>query len=111
MATSGQEVLSDVITGKVLDEESFLTLLEVSRASAVHADYVVELVEEGVVQPVGHHPTQWRFSAMCLVKIRKAVRLQHDLGVNLAGVALALQLMEELELANARLRLLQRYEP
>ena len=110
MATSGQDVLSDVISGTVLGEEGILTLLEVSRASAVHADYVVELVEEGVVRPEGHSPTQWRFSASCLIKIRKAVRLQNDLGVNLAGVALALQLMEELELANVRLLRLQGYK-
>lgn len=105
MVTSRQKVVS----GTILGSDGVLTLLEVSRASSVHADYVVELVDEGVVEPAGRGPGQWRFSAVCLIKIRKAVRLQNDLGVNLAGVALALQLMEELELAHARIQRLQRY--
>lgn len=94
----------NVLSGIVLGDEGVLTLVEISRACAVHADYVVDLVEEGVVEPMGQGPMQWRFSAVSLVKIRKAVRLQVDLGVNLAGVALALQLMDELDLLNARLR-------
>ncbi|MEO5655034.1 MAG: chaperone modulator CbpM [Nitrosospira sp.] len=31
------------------------------------------------------------------------MRLQHDLGVNLAGIALALQLLDEVEMLRARL--------
>ena len=103
MDTSKQNILS----GTVLGEERILSLGEVTRACAVHAEYVVELVEEGVVEPDGHDPAQWRFSAVCVVRIRKAARLQSDLGVNLAGVALALQLSDELELLNRQLRLSQ----
>ena len=97
----------DVLTGVVLGEEGVLTLAEITRACAVHADYVVELVEEGVVEPMGDSPGHWRFSATCLVKVRKATRLQTDLGVNMAGVALALQLLGELDQLNARMRRLQ----
>ena len=106
MAISKQKTL----TGVVLGDEGVLTLAEVTRACAVHADYVVELVEEGVVEPAGHSPIHWRFSATCLVKIRKALRLQNDLGVNMAGIALTLQLMDELDRLNTRLRQLQGYE-
>lgn len=106
MATSKQNTL----TGVVLGDEGVLTLAEITRACAVHADYVVELVEEGVVEPAGHSPVHWRFSATCLVKIRKAMRLQNDLGVNMAGIALTLQLLDEFDRLNARLRQLQGYE-
>jgi chaperone modulatory protein CbpM len=106
MKTSRQTVLS----GMVLGEEGVLTLADITRACEVHADYIVELVEEGVVEPVGADPLAWRFSAICLVKVRKAVRLQRDLGVNMAGVALALQLLEEMDRLNTRLRHLHNYE-
>lgn len=104
MTTSQKNAVAHIVEGIMLGDEGVLTLLEVSRASAVHADFVVELVEEGVIHPSGQEPTQWRFSSVCLIKVRKAVRLKNDLGLNLAGVALALQLLEELEEVNARLR-------
>lgn len=98
MVASDQQVLS----GTLLGDECILSLADITRACAVHADYVVELVEEGVVVPMGQSPVQWRFSATCLTKVRKAVRLQNDLGVNVAGVALALQLMDEMDLLRGR---------
>ncbi len=107
MATSKKHAGTEVVEGVMLGDEGVLTLLEVSRASAVHAEFVVELVEEGVVEPSGQDPTQWRFSSVCLIKVRKAVRLRNDLGLNLAGIALALQLIEELEQVQARLRRLE----
>jgi chaperone modulatory protein CbpM len=41
------------------------------------------------------------------VRVRSALRLQRDLGVNLAGIALALDLMEELESLRAELKKMQ----
>jgi chaperone modulatory protein CbpM len=100
MVASDQQVFS----GTILGDEGVLSLADITRACAIHADYVVELVEEGVVAPTGQDPVRWRFSASCLIKIRKAVRLQNDLGVNVAGIALALQLMDEMETLRQRLR-------
>ncbi len=87
----------------VIGAEPCLSLAEVARASSVHADYVVELVEEGIVEPEGQGPGQWRFSGRCLTRVRKAVRLQADLGLNMAGVGLALQLLEQMEDMQIRL--------
>jgi len=41
--------------------------------------------------------TEWRFSGTALRRTRLALRLERDLELNLAGVALALDLMEEVE--------------
>ena len=40
---------------------------------------------------------QWRFSGAQLRRARIALRLERDLGLNAAGVALVLELLEELE--------------
>jgi chaperone modulatory protein CbpM len=40
-----------------------------------------------------------------VVRVRSALRLQRDLGVNLAGIALALDLMEELEDLRSQLKI------
>jgi chaperone modulatory protein CbpM len=45
-----------------------------------------------------------RFSAASIVRVQKANRLQRDLGVNLAGTALVLDLLDRIEALEARLR-------
>jgi chaperone modulatory protein CbpM len=88
----------------ILDEQAQLTLAELTRACAVHAELIIELVDEGVLTPVGSEPLRWRFTGTHMRRARMALRLQHDLGLNLAGAALALQLLDEVEALRARLR-------
>lgn len=92
------------MTGIVLDERALLTLAEISRACAVCAERIVELVEEGVLAPMGREPRHWRFTGTHLRHARIAVRLQIDLGINPAGAALALQLLDEVEDLRTRVR-------
>ena len=90
--------------GIILDEQAQLTLAELGRACAVHAELIIELVEEGVLAPIGREPDHWLFTGAHMRRARMALRLQCDLGVNLAGAALALQLLDEIEALRARLR-------
>jgi chaperone modulatory protein CbpM len=91
----------------VLDEEE-ISLAELSRTCRVHAEWVMELVHEGVIEPrgvaVSAQTPQWRFAATTIVRVQKARRLQHDLGVNLPGVALALELLDRIDALESRLR-------
>lgn len=91
-------------SGELLGEEHELTLAELCRASRVSAETVLDLVAEGVVDAAGGEVSSWRFRAVSIRRVRCAVRLQRDLGVNAAGAALALDLLEELESARQRLR-------
>jgi chaperone modulatory protein CbpM len=91
------------LTGVILEEQVELTLAEVSRSCAVHAQYIIELVEEGVLAPIGREQRTWRFTGTQVRRASIALRLQRDLGVNLAGVALALDLLEELNGLRARI--------
>jgi chaperone modulatory protein CbpM len=88
--------LSSIHTGTII-EDAPLTLAEMCRACNIHADWVIGLVEEGIIEPDGKEIHLWRFSGVSLVRVRSALRLQRDLGINLAGVGLALDLIEELE--------------
>ena len=90
--------------GIILDEQAQLTLAELGRACAVHAELIIELVEEGVLAPIGREPDHWLFTGAHMRRARMALRLQRDLGVNFAGAALALQLLDEVEALRARLR-------
>ena len=91
--------------GTVIEEDS-LTLGQLCRACGVHADWVISLVEEGIIEPQGEDIRLWRFSGASLVRARSALRIQRDLGVNLAGIALVLDLIEELESLRAHMKTL-----
>ena len=85
-----------------------LTIDELCRTCAVHASYIVELVQEGIIRPdvaVGSAsaPETWRFTSVHVRHTKVAWRLQHDLDVNLPGAALALQLLDELEALRAQM--------
>lgn len=95
--------LSSLLSGDVLEEDVELTLAELCRACRVPAERVYELVDEGVAEPVGRDPMCWRFRGVSLRRVRFALRVQHDLGVNFAGAAMALDLLDELEQLRARL--------
>jgi chaperone modulatory protein CbpM len=96
------------IRGTIVEAETALSLGELCRACAVSAEEVIHLVEEGVIEPRGREPRAWRFEAVCVRRVSRAQRLRRDLGVNLAGAALAVELLEELDRLRTRLR---RYEP
>ena len=97
------EVLS-LLSGEVLEDEVEMSLADLCRACRVPTKRVVELVEEGVIEPLGREPAQWRFRGVSVRRVRCAWRLEQDLGVNIAGAALALDLIEELERLRMRLR-------
>jgi chaperone modulatory protein CbpM len=99
-------IISSRLSGIILEEQTDLTLADLSRACAVHAERIIELVEEGVLTPTGDAPQRWRFSGAHMRRASVALRLQRDLGVNLAGAALALELLDELDALRARLRIL-----
>ena len=90
--------------GELLDETMELTLADLCRACQLPAERVIELVEEGVVEPRGRGPARWRFQSLSIRRVHRAERLRRDLGINTPGVALALELLEEVEQLRARLR-------
>jgi chaperone modulatory protein CbpM len=91
------------LQGTIFDESAVLTLEDLSRMCAVDEQHIVEFVEEGILSVVGMR-TEWHFSGAALRRARIAVRLERDLELNLAGVALALDLLEELAQLRHELR-------
>jgi len=98
----------DNLCGELLDEDTEYSLAELCRQCGVPAECLLELVEEGVIVPRGQATAGWRFSSISILRVQRALRLRRDLGVNLAGAALALDLLDEMERLRARLR---RFEP
>lgn len=91
----------------VISEERSMTLGEFCRCCDMAADELLDMVSEGMIQPHGSDPSQWRFTGRDLARAHIALRLQRDLGTNLAGAALALELMDEVRTLRRRLRVLE----
>lgn len=92
-----------VVEGEIV-ETCNLGLNELCHRCAVHAEMVLRFIEEGIVHPTGRTPSEWRFSGTDLVRMQTALRLQRDLDLNLAGAALALDLIDEIHNLRQRLR-------
>ena len=89
--------MTELLTGIVLDDDLLLSLRELCRLCGVNADMIIDMMEEGVVEPQGTSPREWRFCGTSVRRVQIALRLQRDLRINLAGAALVLDLLEELE--------------
>ncbi|SCZ52319.1 chaperone modulator CbpM [Thiohalomonas denitrificans] len=99
------------LTITILEEEDRLSFGELCRACDVSAEYVIQLVDEGLIEPSGQEPTRWSFSANAVRRVQAARRLQQDMEINLPGIALALDLLDEVRELRDRIRALeQRYE-
>lgn len=99
--------LTGLLSGEIFEEDTELSLAELCQACRLPAERILKLVEEGVIEPVGHDPARWHFHAVSVRRVRCAQRLEQDLGVNLAGAALAIELLETLQQLRTRLRRLE----
>lgn len=84
------------VTGVILDTRTTMTLSEFCHACGVEHELVVEMVNEGVIEPIDQRDG-WHFYSETLLRAKRAQRLVRDLGVNWPGAALALDLIERLE--------------
>ncbi len=97
-----------VLSGLIVEEQTTFTLNELSHACGMPAEWILALVKEGVIEPVGYDQQHWHFRGYCLRRVRIVQRLEADLGLNLAGAALALELLEEVETLRNRVKFLEK---
>ncbi|WP_257267174.1 chaperone modulator CbpM [Endozoicomonas sp. ONNA2] len=74
-----------------------LSFTEVCLQTGVAEETIIEIIEQGIVEPMGTSPVEWRFSPAMVLMTRKAVRLHQDLDVDWPGIALAIELLERLD--------------
>ena len=90
---------------EIIDEYFEFTLADLCRCCTVQAETIIDMVEEGVLSPVGSSPTEWRFTGTAQRHVEITLHLQRDLRVNLPGAALALELIEEIEQLRRQLQI------
>jgi chaperone modulatory protein CbpM len=93
------------IEGSIVEHDVHMTIVELAQATQTPEDLIMAWVSEGVLSPAGASPQDWRFSGDSLKRAKTAARLMHDLELNLPGVALAMNLLEELDQLRSQLHL------
>ncbi|MNE30936.1 Chaperone modulatory protein CbpM [compost metagenome] len=84
-----------------------LNMNEFCQSVGLAPDYVIEIVEHGIVEPQGRTPDEWRFDDSASALARRAAKLRDDLQIEWEGVALALELLEEVQQLRAENRMLK----
>ena len=98
----------DILTGVILDEQSLLGLVELTRVCGLARATLTEMVAEELLQPLGQTPEDWQFPGPQVRRARRAARLMRDLELSVHATALVLELLEELERLRSRSRDLER---
>src|SRR5689334_6994605 len=91
-----------------VEEHPVLSLEELCHACGVAPEFIQEMIEHGALEPQGYSIETWRFDADQLRRIRTAIHLHQDLEVNLAGAALVLDLMDQIEEMRSRLAIFEK---
>ena len=95
---------TNALSGHIFDETTEITIVELCEFCSIEIELVDELVDEGILEPTGGSSEKRRFPYSSVRRTRTVVRLQRDLGLNLAGAALALDLLDCIENLRAQLR-------
>ncbi|MDI9244555.1 chaperone modulator CbpM [Marinobacter sp. CHS3-4] len=87
------------LTVELSDTAGTFSLHEICERGGCHAEFVIKLVNYGVIAPVEEttESRQWQFDLQTLARLRKAMRLQRDLKMNLPGLAMSLELLDEVQ--------------
>lgn len=83
--------------GTLVDDEKKIGLIQLCRYCNISTDHLIEMVNEGIIEPVGTRKSNWKFSFDTIHQINRIKRLQRDLDLNLPGVALVLHLLHRID--------------
>ena len=100
--------VTQVLEAHVLGESDWIAANEICQLCRLDLEAVLELAQLGVMSSRQPAPGEWQVPATALPRLRVVGRLMRDLGVNVSGAALALELLETQRELEVRLRYLER---
>ena len=90
--------------GEIVSDRRY-SLTELCEICRLESTFVVDMIDYDVITPVT--PAGELFNHTQLTRVMKAWRLQRDLDLNSPGIALAMQLLEQIEVQERELKLLR----
>lgn len=98
-----------IITAVLMDENTSVSRLEICQTCNISEDVLIDMMEQGLFNHQGMQLQQIEFDLKMLRRIQTACRLQRDLGINVPGIVLILDLLEEIDELRDELDILQRH--
>lgn len=92
------------LAGAIFDETTEISVVELCEVCSIDEEMVAEMIAEGILEADARNPASARLSYTAVKRTRTVIRLQRDLGVNMAGAALALELLDRIENLRTQLR-------
>jgi DNA-binding transcriptional MerR regulator len=90
-------------------EHLLLSVEDLASASGVQAGFVETFIRFRLIEPTANAGSDQLFPASTVDRLRQIVHLRQDLGVNLAGVAVILEMAEHMEELEKELNLLREH--
>ena len=90
-------------------EHSLLTLEDLASAAGLRPELVDTFVRYRLVEAITNTGSCPLFSVSSVERLQRILRLRHDLGVNLAGVGVILEMAERIENLQREIDLLRRH--
>jgi chaperone modulatory protein CbpM len=97
------------LIGVLIEETTTYTFIEVCERYNIPEDLLNEMMEHGLFSPQTTEQHQIALDQKALRRIESAFRLHKDLGINLPGVALALELLDEMDKMHRELDILRKH--
>jgi chaperone modulatory protein CbpM len=92
---------------RVVGDADWIAVAEICRLCRLELTAVIELADLGLVSLRGGSPEEWQLPAAALPRLTLAGRLIRDLGVNVSGAVLAVELLEAQRELERRVRRLE----
>lgn len=87
-----------IVEGVLQDATITYTITEIQALCVVDKQMLEEMVAHGILEPaMGETFDSWIFDYLALHRAQRALRLHQDLAINWPGIALALDLLDELQ--------------
>lgn len=101
-----------IITGVLIDDDATLTFVDVCQKYDLTEPWLRDLLEQGIFSHIDTAVIpmkQLNFDPLMVKRVLSARRLEQDLGINVPGVLLALELLDELDAIRDELDVLKRH--
>ncbi|MDP3608044.1 MAG: chaperone modulator CbpM [Methylophilus sp.] len=82
----------------IVENEVQMTAVELCHSIGLEHEYLIAWVYEGILSPTGNSPEDWQFGGDSLSRAKKALRLSRCLEINTPGVAMVMDLLDEISL-------------
>lgn len=98
-----------ILTAVLVEDTTTFSFVEVCQKYHIPKELLREMIEQGFFDIQSSAEEQLSLDQQALRRMEAAFRLHRDLGINLPGVALALDLLEELEKMRSELDILRKH--